>query len=108
MNEFRINKDHDQLQQSHKLHQPYEQLQYHTLIALTNLTYNSLENRSRCLEAHGIEALFGLYEHYKASERIVEKICWVLRTLIIEDDLCKHMIDIGGVSSLTSIMITNK
>lgn len=68
-----------------------ETLLLYALTALTNLMHNSLENRSRFLEANGVDYLIRSMstDGHKNSAVIQRQSCWTILTLAASDDASK-------------------
>lgn len=89
-------------------HSPDETVQLHALTTVTNLTHNSIDNRSRFMEAGGISALLHTMKIYKQSSKLQRQACWAILTLCGNDELSHKIAQEGGGSALINAMVNHR
>jgi hypothetical protein len=85
-----------------------ETVEIHALTALTNLTHNSIDNRSRFMDAGGVSVLISVMEMYKMSAKLQRQACWAVLTLCGNDDLSRNIANEGGGSALINAMVNHR
>ena len=90
------------------LHATDETVQLHVCTTITNLTHNSLENRSRFHEQGGVEALISLMEKYIESAKFQRQACWAVLTLSGSDEICIKIDQCGGASAMVKSMLQHR
>ena len=67
-----------------------ETVQLHVCTTITNLSHNSLENRSRFFEQGGVEVLVQLMGAFQQSPKYQRQACWAILTL--SGSVCQHIV----------------
>lgn len=89
-------------------HADDESVVLYACMALANLTHNSLENRSRLLEASGLSALITVMERHKSSAKIQRHACSALLTIAGADDGARAASDAGGTAVVMAAMMYHR
>ena len=64
-----------------------ETVQLHAFTALTNLSHNSIDNRSRFIELNGISYITPVMSLHLKSSKIQRQACWAILTLAGNDEV---------------------
>ena len=89
-------------------HTDDETVQLHASTMLTNLMHNSSDNRSRFIEASGVEVLVSVMERLSKSAKVQRQCCWTLLTLAGSDDVSRAAVSFGAASAIVSAMISHR
>jgi Armadillo/beta-catenin-like repeat len=89
-------------------HSETESILLHATTAITNLTHNSIDNRSRFLEAGGVDLLIGLMDQYKHSAKFQRQATWALLTLCGTDEVSRQVANHGGASAVLNAMMAHR
>ncbi len=90
------------------MHPQDETLNVHACTAITNFTHNSLENRSRFIEAHGVPVLINCMHLHIDSCKVQRQACWAILTLCGSDEAAKEILVSRGEVSVISAMTRHK
>lgn len=85
-----------------------ESVVLYACMALANLTHNSLENRSRFLEAGGLPALVAVMESHKTSAKLQRHACSALLTVAGADDGARAASDAGATAVVLAAMMYHR
>ena len=91
-----------------KNHENDETLQLHACTALTNLTHNSIDNRSRFLENKGVDILIKIMGIFIKNMKLQRQGCWAILTLAASDHVSKSIVIGGGGSAIISAMMEHR
>lgn len=91
-----------------KNHLDDEIVQLHVSTALTNLTHNSMENRSRFIELGGIDLVITMMVTYKDVAKLQRQGCWVILTLSGTDEISREIALKGGDTAVLNAMLTHR
>ena len=91
-----------------EVHADDETVNLHSCMTLTNLTHNSLENRSRFHELNGVEILIAAMKRFGNNAKYQRQACWATLTLSGSDDICKKFVTSGGDSALINAMLQHR
>ncbi len=76
--------------------------------AITNLTHNSIDNRSRFIEAKGAELVITTMNRHAQSVKLQRQGCWCLLTLAGSDELSKELVNYGVISTIINAMLNHR
>ena len=91
-----------------KNHIDDETVQLHVSTALTNLTHNSMENRSRFIELGGIDLVIHMMVTYKDVAKLQRQGCWAILTLSGTDEISREIALKGGDTAVLNAMLTHR
>jgi len=83
-------------------------VQLHVTTALTNLTHNSMENRSRFVELGGVSLLIGMVVLYRNDAKLMRQACWAVLSLAGSDVICRDIAMSGGDSAIVNAMLQHR
>eukprot|EP01041_Mallomonas_annulata_P009185 gene9185-19047_t len=83
-------------------------VQLHACTAVTNLTHNSIDNRSRFVEADGVRALVVVMGLHKYSVKLQRQGCWALLTLAGSDEGARAVSLAGGAAAVMAAMVGHR
>jgi hypothetical protein len=84
-----------------------EVLQLHACTTLTNLFHNSLENRSRFLEADGIDVLIAQMDVFSNNSKFQRQALWVILTFAATDEISRVVVSKGSCTAILNAMINH-
>lgn len=90
------------------IHSYDEGVQLHICTSITNLTHNSLENRSRFLESGGVTLFVEIMDRFQDSAKYQRQACWAILTLCGSDEACKSVVASGGDSAVVNSMLRHR
>lgn len=115
-----------------ELHGEDETVMLHVSTAITNLTHNSFENRSRCgkflflptwatsltalafssecrfLEMEGVDLLIAMMVRFKESAKLQRQACWAVLSLCGTDEISRIVAQRGGDSAIMNAMLHHR
>lgn len=83
-------------------------VQLHVSTALTNLTHNSMENRSRFVELGGVSPLINMIVLYKDDSKLIRQACWAMLSLAGTDAISREIALSGGDSAIINAMLHHR
>lgn len=108
-------------------HKDDETVQLHICTAITNLTHNSFENRSRYglfdsnkristyfnyvhrfMELNGFEYILNSMDRFKLSSKYQRQACWAILTLSGSDDISKTIANAGADTAIINAMLQHR
>ena len=94
--------------QAMELYSDDESLLLHCCTAITNLVHNSIDNRSRFLDAAGVDVLVASMDRHKENSKFQRQACWALLTVAGSDDASRMIIQGGAVSAIINAMVYHR
>lgn len=85
-----------------------QSVQLHVSTALTNLTHNSMENRSRFVELGGITPLINMIALYKDDSKLIRQACWAVLSLAGTDAISREIALSGGDAAIINAMLQHR
>ena len=80
----------------------------HGFTALTNLTHNSIDNRSRFVELQGTAVVCVAMARHLTNQKIQRQACWALLTVAGSDTVSREVVGAGGDRALVNAMMEHR
>ena len=91
-----------------QLHPDDETVLLHVSTAITNLTHNSMENRSRFVELNGVDLFISMIIRFKESAKLQRQACWAILSLCGTDEISRSIAQRGGDSAIMNSMLLHR